>query len=720
MRTLRETEPFAYGYMNAGRDDIEYRIASGLLEYAKHVPLAGFDKAFVTIPDRRNPLFGVNYYAGAGIAVAPDKIDGEIKAFPELSEQLSDVKSTMLPLDTKAKVLGAFSDLELKLCGIRYIDGREIRVCWGGKWIGHSNPDYRMLLRLGTSGLRRRVEVGRQMNTGKDDFYDSLVLTLDALDTLGRRARDLAMKAGNEKLARAFESIPENKPRDFFEACQLFWLAFIFDGIDSPGRFDYFMNDFVGLCTDDERRECMRALWELFYETRTWNLCIGGSDENGKYFSNALTYEILELAREYRYNTPNLTMRMSAETPDALWQSAAKTIATGIGMPALYNDEVVCPALETLGITPEDAHNYCMNGCNQIDIFGKSHMGLEDGEVCLAKCIDLTLHGGECGLTGAVLGIDTGSIEKLDSYEKFFAAYRRQAEHMTDCAVKMANLSQKIYAEFAPNPLRSILIQGCVEKGRDYKNGGPIYNHGQILAEGIADTANSLYALKKFVYDEKKYMLSDVVNALDNDFDGYDEMLRDFTECPKFGNDCDEVDTICASVVEHFYSYLRTKRTFRGGIYGGGCSTFNRAADYGKGIGALPSGKRKYSDIFADSIGAVPGTDKNGPTALLNSVCREPQYLAVSGNVLNIKFTKQLFACETGEKAFVNLAKTYFAKGGQQLSVSVVSAAELRDAKEHPELHENLIVRVGGFSEYFCRLTPELQNNIISRTENGL
>ena len=137
MRTLRETEPFAYGYMNADRDDIEYKIASGLLEYAKHVPLAGFDKTFVTIPDRRNPSFGANYYAGAGIAVAPDKIDGEIKAFPELSEQLSDVKSTMLPLDTEAKVLGAFSDLELKLCGIRYIDGREIRVCWGGKWIGH-------------------------------------------------------------------------------------------------------------------------------------------------------------------------------------------------------------------------------------------------------------------------------------------------------------------------------------------------------------------------------------------------------------------------------------------------------------------------------------------------------------------------------------------------------------------------------------------------------
>lgn len=715
MKTLRETEPFAYGFMNSGRNDIGYSVASGLFEFAKNVPLN--IETFVSIP--KAPIFGVYYTAGTGISVNTRILNDEAAEDPTISDQLAEIKEIMLPLDAGSAVWNAMSDLERKLSG-QPIDGHHIRVCWGGTWIGHANPDYRMLLRLGTKGLRERIGVGRMMNPGKDDFYDSLLLVLDAIDILGVRAEKLALEKGDERLARAFRNIPQNKPRDFFEACQLFWLVFTLDGSDSPGRFDWFMDDFASLCTEEERIECLRALWEEFHINRTWNLCIGGEDENGNYFSNVLTYDILRIARESGYNTPNLTMRVSTRTPGDLWQSAAKTIASGIGMPALYNDDIVCPALESLGITPEDSHNYCMNGCNQIDIFGKSHMGLEDGEVSLAKCLDLTLHNGKCGLTGTELGIPTGACEALDSFEKLLSAYKRQVEYITNRTIEMSNRAQSIYAKVAPNPLRSILIQGCVEKGRDYKNGGPIYNHGQILTEGIADTADSLMALKRFVYDEKKYSLSEVVEALDKDFEASPEMLRDFQSCDKFGNDIPEVDAICADIVGHFYSYLRTKRTFRGGIYGGGCSTFNRSATYGASIGALPNGKRRNSDILADSIGAVPGNDKNGPTALLNSVCRQPQYLAVSGNVLNLKFTKELFDCDTGENAFIALAKTYFKKGGQQLSVSVVSADELRDAQKCPERHGDLIVRVGGYSDYFVKLSPGLQDNIIKRTEIGL
>ena len=715
MKTLRETEPFAYGFMNSAREDIGYSIASGLLEFAKNVPLR-LD-TFVSIP--KAPVYGVYYAADTGIAVNPAALDDEAAKAPAIAGELERIRQFMLPLNTASCVRNAMTGLERSLSG-QPINGRSIRVCWGGTWIGHANPDYRMLLRLGTSGLRERIGTGRKMNPGKDDFYDALLLTLDAIDTLGSRAEKLALEAGKAELAQAFSNIPQNRPRSFFEACQLFWLVFSLDGSDSPGRFDWFMDDFAELCTAEERSDCLRALWELFHAYRTWNLCIGGEDENGNYFSNVLTYDILKLARASGYNTPNLTMRVSTKTPPDLWKSAAETIASGIGMPALYNDDVVCPALESLGITPEDSHNYCMNGCNQIDIFGKSHMGLEDGEVSLAKCLELTLFNGKCALTGAELGIPLGSPEELDSFEKLFSAYKRQLEYITDRTVEMSNRAQSIYARVAPNPLRSILIQGCVEKGRDYKNGGPIYNHGQILTEGIADTADSLWALKRFVYDEKKYSLPEVVEALAQDFFNAPEMLRDFQHCEKFGNDIPEVDAICAEIVRHFYSYLRTKRTFRGGIYGGGCSTFNRSASYGASIGALPSGKRRDSDLLADSIGAVPGSDRNGPTALLNSVCRQPQYLAVSGNVLNLKFTKELFGSAAGENAFIALAQTYFKKGGQQLSVSVVSADELRDAQKCPERHENLIVRVGGYSDYFVRLSPGLQNNIIQRTEIGL
>ncbi len=337
--------------------------------------------------------------------------------------------------------------------------------------------------------------------------------------------------------------------------------------------------------------------------------------------------------------------------------------------------------------------------------------------MCLAKCLELALHNGRCTRTGARLGPETGAPETFDTYEKLWDAYCTQVKYVTDCAIDMANKAQQVYAEFAPNPLRSNLIRGCVENGRDYKAGGPIYNHGQILAEGIADTADSLAAVKHYIYDTGKYTMAQLMAALDSNFAAEDALYRDFSGYHKFGNDIADVDAVCADVVTQFYTYLLTKRTFRGGIYGGGCSTFNRAANYGFSTGALPNGKRAGDTLMADSVGATPGRDRSGPTALLNSVLKQPHRLAKSGHVLNLKFTPQVFRSPTGQQAFIALAKTYFAKGGQQLSVAVVSADELRDAQLHPDRYESLIVRVGGYSDYFTHLPRDLQDNIIARTE---
>ena len=718
MIKINEIEPFACGYLNAEIDDAEYRIACGLREMAKYIPIRlDKDSFFAAVAVPSEIPFAFTYKFGRGIFVRDDVVEKRKEEYASLEDEIEKIASAMRPIDTAKMLYDSFTDHENKLCARVPLDGKYIKTCWGGTWGGHSNPDYRMVLRLGTSGMREKIAVYRKQNAGNDVFYDSLEIALDALDIIGKRAHDLAVECGNSRLAEAYSNIPFNSPRNFFEACQMFKTVFEFDGIDSPGRFDYTMDDYCKNSTREERMACLRELWQFFKATRTWNLCLGGSDENGNYFMNELTLEVLEVAREYKYDTPNITLRVSTVTPDIVWRSAAETLATGIGMPAIYNDECVCPALEKLGIKPSDSHNYCMNGCNQIDIFGKSHMGLEDGEVCLAKCLDFVLHNGRCGLSGEMLGIETGTPEELDTYEKFFDAYKRQVEYITDCAIAMSDKAQRIYAKYAPNPLRSNTIEGCVESARDYKNGGPVYNHGQILTEGIADTADSLTAVKHFVYDTKKYTLAELIKAIDDDFVGHDELYHDFSTYDKFGNDKEEPDSICAAIIDHFYSYLQTKRTFRGGIYGGGCSTFSRAAFYGSGTGALPNGKHKGDDLLADSIGAVPGCDTNGPTALLNSVTKQPQNLAVSGNVLNMKFTKELFGQEKGQLGFIALAKTYFKKGGQQLSVSVVSTEELRDAQIHPEKHGDLIVRVGGYSDYFVKLSKGLQNNIITRTE---
>ena len=290
--------------------------------------------------------------------------------------------------------------------------------------------------------------------------------------------------------------------------------------------------------------------------------------------------------------------------------------------------------------------------------------------------------------------------------------------------MELANRSQKIFSEHAPNPLRSCLIQGCIETGRDYKAGGPRYNHGQILTEGLADTIYSLYSIKHFVFDTAEYTMRQVLDALEHDFSGYEEMYWKFRKFPyKFGNDYEEVDCLGAEILKHYFEELMKYHTYRGGhegIYGGGLSTFNRTGVYGSNCGASANGRHSRDGNLADSIGATPGVDVNGPTALMKSVLHYDQKLAKSGFVLQIKFDKQMFCTENAKKAFLALVKTYFANGGQQVTVNVLSHEELLEALEHPEKYQNLIVRVGGYSDYFINLSKELQKNVIARTVQGL
>ena len=716
-------EPFAVGFLNAEHDDWGYKIANGMLEHAKYAPIdIRPGQVFAGFYDKNTPI-GVTYDYGYALQVNVEKLQMQIEKFPEYAEELTDIKEKMVGKGSNDIAHSFGTEKEKKLW--------EMRVCWGGTiiktWQGHGNPDFGYIVHHGTDGVREKINKYRKLNPGKAVFYDSLLLTLEALEIQAMRYQELALKMAGEsegqdkerllRIVKAFNIVPRKPAQSLFEAFQSFWLSFCMDDVDSPGPFDQYMIDYYRTADEEERTYCLEGLWQLFQDTRTWNMCISGSDENWKDMTNELSYDILKVARKFKYDTPNLTMRVHRNTPEELWKSAAETMATGIGMPALYNDECVCPALEAIGIPPVDSHNYCMNGCNQIDIFGKSHMGLEDGEVCLAKCLELALYNGVCGYSWEKIGIETGDPRSFETFEQFMDAYKKQVEYVTDAAVTMAYKSQEIAAKYAPNPWRSNLVEGCIEKGLDYKNKGPIYGHAQILAEGIADAVDSLAAIKHFIFDKKKYSFAQLIDALKKNYEGYDELYHDFNTYDKFGNDIPYVDDIYKEVVEHFYGYLLDKETYRGGVFGGGCSTFQRTAAYAEKLGAMPNGKKRESLILADSIGAVPGCDKNGPTALINSVTIADQLLAKSGNVLQMKFNKDIFNTPTGLNAFISLAKTYFKKGGQQMQINVVSLEELLDAQIHPEAHENLVVRVGGFSAYFTRLSPGLQENIIKRTE---
>lgn len=717
---IKHYEPFAWGYVNSKRKDIEYRIASGIKNTAEEINIDINPQYWFQSPWDTFTAFAVNYKRSDGIVLneAVKKKNSEnLEDYWNEIEELDFYYDYFKPYETQRIISKCRTPLQEKL---------ELNKCCWAAGGGHSNPDYEMLLRLGTNGIKQKIERFEKVHTDKKDFYDSLLLAVESLEIVADKYKAKAEKMAAtsdgenkilaERLAEAFSNIPRNKPRNFFEACQFFWLSFSMLDVDSPGLFDYALGPYYNDTEDDYK--CLEQLWELFKVTRTWNTCIGRSDEFGNDYTNKLTYAVLRVAKEKKYNTPNITMRVNKNTPSDLWDLAVETLSTGIGMPAIYNDLSVCTALEALGIPPSDAHLYCMNGCNQIDIYGKSHMGLEDGEISVAKALEFALFRGVCQFSSEQLAPDTGDPENFETFEDLMAAYKRQIEYMADYITDTSNKAQEIFAKEAPNPWKSFMVQGCIEKGLDYKDRGPIYGHGQVLTEGLPDTADSLAAIKHFIYDTKKYTMKDLIAALSCDFNGYDELYKDFSSYDKFGNDIDEVDNIYAEITDHIYRYFQTKKTYRGGVFGVGCSTFHRAPNYGYHLGALPNGKKKCEKLMADSIGATPGNDTNGPTALLKSVMKANQYLATSGNVLQMKFSKEQFSTPVGKAAFKAITETYFANGGQTLQINVLCRADLIDAKKHPEKHKDLIVRVGGYSAYFTKISAPLQDNIIQRTEN--
>ena len=717
MTELIKIEPFLCGFFSDETLEYGERVGLALLYAAKNMEL-DFSRQMLPETGFGTEYECAGYSSSDGFWLREDKISELAEKFPEHAETLNHYLSETVGIHRVQK----------RHIPMDYGKLAEAGAVWGGGWGGHSNPDYGRIVNLGTDRIRGIIAENRDKHPDEAWFYRSCSYLLDALDIIGERYGKLALEKAdaceNEtdkalllRFAKAFETVPKKPAYDFTSAMAAFMLIFALDCSDSPGRFDQYMYPaYEKTENKEEIIDLLDRLWDYFHDHRSWNLCISGSDENWNDETNELTYDILAMVRKKRYQTPNLTCRVHRNTPDRLWNAIADTLAVGTGLPSLYNDDSVCPALEKIGIPPCDSHDYCMNGCNQIDILGKSHMGLEDGEVMFAKALEFALHNGVNAMNGEKISVETGDPTTFETYERFERAFIEQLEYLTYSSCNATNNWQHFRGVFQPHPLRSCLIEGCLEKGRDYRNGGPLYNHGQILAEGIADAGDSLYAVKKLVYDEKKYTMAELIDALNADFEGYEQLWHDFKSCEKFGNDIEAVDDITARILNRFFKVLKRHNTYRGGVFTGGCSTFSRAAGYGRQTAALPNGKKKGEPLLADSIAATPGRDVNGPTAHMKSVLKYNHIDACSGFVYQNKFDKKMFSTDKGKASFIALAKTYFAAGGQQYTVTVVSPEDLVDAKVHPENHRDLIVRVGGYSAYFVDLNADLQDNVIERT----
>jgi len=714
---MQRIDPFSFGFFEDETAELCERVGRALVSGARHVPIS-FGKHIMPSACASMPHGGAGFTFSTGLIYDHTKTSEMIAQYPDHTDIIREYEAKFRPFTEAVQLPETEKHRALA----------ETHAEWGGSWGGHSNPDFGMIVNLGTEGVRTKIAECAKAHPESEPFYRGCSHAMDALDILGDRFRELAVqlaagcdddadKHRYELAAQAFSVVPKKPAYDFTSACMVFWMLFTFDGIDSPGRFDQYMQRAYELEQNrTDVQDALSRLWDCFHDTRTWNLCLSGSDESWIDQSNALTYDILALAAQKKYQTPNITLRVHRNTPESLWHAIADSLASGIGMPALYNDEVMCPALEKLGIPPCHSHLYCMNGCNQVDIMGKSHMGLEDGEVNFAKALEYALHNGVNAQNGCMETIQTGDARTFTSYEQLERAFHAQADYLTHMSCLHANMAQQMRAFYQPNPLRSCLIEGCLEKGVDYRSGGPLYGHGQILLEGIADAGDSLWAVKKLVFIEKKYTMAQLIDALNDNFEHHAQLQHDFSACEKFGNDIPNVDAITTGAVNRFFERVKRIRTYRGGIYTGGCSTFTRAAEYGRKIAALPNGHKNGDPLLADCIGATPGRDENGPTALIQSVLGYRQTESCSGFVFQVKYDKQFFSTPKGKMTFIAMAKTYFAHGGQQYTAYVVSPEELLDAKRDPDRHRDLIVRVGGYSDYFVNLEEGLQDNIIARS----
>jgi pyruvate formate-lyase/glycerol dehydratase family glycyl radical enzyme len=720
---LGTVDPFSSGYLSCSSAYHTVRLAHALRAYWADMPA-------VIEPDDRlvgriEPRGVGGFSFGSGITCNSGVAEELKQQFPEWGEHLDELVTFWRSWEPGSRM--SFPEDE------RFISGQN--VYWAG-WGGHTVLGFEQLLAEGTEGIRetiRRYQTG-EADPGKYAFREALLVVCDGIDAFAdnyaKAAARMAEKEDDDArreellaIADRCSRVPRHGARTFPEALQSFWFIHLLDGADSPGRFDQYMFPYyqrdrdAGRLTQVEAQGWTDHLWKRFNDTRSWNLCVGGLRPDGSDGTNDLTFMALEATRRIQKVAPNLSLRLHRNSPPILWRKAVEVIETGVGMPALYNDDLFIPALMRYGIPEEDARDYAMNGCSQVDIQGRSHMGLEDGEMNLLKCLELALHDGFDPYTQRQIGPHTGDPRSFTSFEQVWQAYTAQVEAFSKRLTDAANIVQKAHAETSPNLLRSLFVKDCIEKGRDFKAGGPRYNHGQILTQGIANTADSLAVIRKLVFEEGRISMDELLDAMDQDFP--DESFRQMLihEAPKFGNDDDSVDSLAAEMIDHFYRHLNTYRTWRGGTFAGGSIVFTRAVPFGAKAGATPDGRKAYTPL-ADSVGPAQGRDARGPTAMLSSVAKVPQILAQSAYVLNVKFTPQVIR-ESKDKV-IALFQTYFRKGGQQIQVNVVDKGSLLRAKQHPEQYESLIVRVGGFSDYFVRLSPALQNDVIARTEQPL
>ena len=564
----------------------------------------------------------------------------------------------------------------------------------------------------------------RNNNIDKDNCNDSYN------DGFGTRRECL------ERMRDALTNIEREAPETFYEALQLLTLANemmycenIPSGI-SLGRIDYYLYPFyrkdvdAGRLNYEEAGELIEAFWlKCSCQKKAYqNMTLGGCNSDGQCSVNDLTYLCLESAANLRVDQPSVNFRWTDDMPEEAWQAVLALIRTGMGFPALLYDPCCMKAQTKNGVSKDDVWNYGFVGCVEMAIPGKENAMTELARLNLPKLLDLLLHQGKDTCSDKTFQMkNQKKPAEFKTYEELEQAYLNELEYWVRKIIRNLNRIEHLYAEKYPLPYLSVMTEDCIGSRKDVMAGGARYTGVGFNLGGIGTAVDALAAIRDVVYDKNMVTLEACMEILDDDFEDSEQIQRYLSaRAPKYGNDQSrewDVDQIAFRLEKRVSDTLKEYRNYWGGPYRLGLYTVEDHAIMGIHTGATADG-RKGGESLSNSSGASQGKDKHGPTALINSVTNFPMEEADNGMVLDMKFTPSLLEEETGKRALRSLIGTYFHKGGMEMQISVVSGETLRAAQEHPENYADLIVRVSGFSAYFCSLRKATQDEIIKRTEH--
>lgn len=590
----------------------------------------------------------------------------------------------------------------------------------------------------------------------RQEELKAMQICADALILFGQRhaqkASELAAaettprrKAELEQIAEICAWVPARAPRNFWEALQYYW--FVHLGVTTelntwdafcPGRLDQHLYPFYrsglsdGSLTRDKAEELLHCFWIKFNnqpappkvgvtaaESGTYTdfaqINVGGLRQDGSDGVNEVSYLLLDVIEDMRLLQPSSSVQVSKKNPDHFVKRAGKIIRTGFGQPSIFNSDLIVQELVRQGKNVADARCGGSSGCVEVGAFGKESYILT-GYFNIPKVLEVTLHDGLDPRTGKQLGPHTGSASSFKTYEELFSAFEIQIRHFIDIKIRGNNVIERLYATYLPAPFLSLLTDDCIARGKDYHDGGPRYDSTYIQGVGLGSITDSLSAIKRHVFEDGTLRLDELMQVLSNDFKDNERLRRMLlNKTPRYGNDDDCADDIMVQVFELYFNAIDGRKNTRGGTYHINLLPTTCHVYFGSVTGATPDGRQAWTPL-SEGVSPVQGADRRGPTAVVRSVAKMDQ-ARTGGTLLNQKLSPRLLSTDEGLDHLVQLVRSYFKLDGHHIQFNVVEADTLRAAKLHPEQYRDLIVRVAGYSDYFCDLSEALQDEIIARTE---